>query len=680
MIGFVWFLLCLLSGAAVCLLIAPSFAGVLAAKPLIAGKHSPRSWMLWIPASFICGIMLNAWISYLAALCAAGGNAPMTVGAAVSALVSLLLCAAAIILRRDLLRKLLADLKARGIKTLFSENRAELIFCLVVLLFWAVLVIRSFYHADGALRVGHSVFSDFCPHLSVIRSFSEGGNIPAQYPHFADGTIRYHFMFQFAVGMLEYLGMRMDIAFNLLSLGSILAMMMLFYVLSLQLTRSRAVAILASVFFTFRSSFAIFTYLFGAEEGVLGAIKTLFTSMEHIGNTQSESWGLWTQKVYLNQRHLPLGFAVAFFAIICFYPYLREMVDSLREAKGKKGARWKAFALSREGWLPEGIVMPVFMGLLLGALGFFNGAVLISVLSVLFFMAILSRRRLSYLITACIAVALVLLQSRLFIPSGGAAVSPRLTFGFLAESPALADIIAYLVELLGILPFVIVFFLPVMPRGMRWLTLAFTAPVLVAECLQLTPDITVNHKYIMFGCVLLDIIAASAVAFLWSKKQLVLRGIAAVLVILMTLTGAADLITQWSLDRYTVSYPDVSPVQDFVRENCPEGSVFLTDTTYTLGDILLAGRPLYCGWSYYAWSAGYDTFGRTQKVAEIYSAKDADTLRRLLAEEGIDYVYVDDSNRKTEEYAINEALIEETLRMVYRDSYGGVYIYAVDPS
>jgi len=44
-----------------------------------------------------------------------------------------------------------------------------------------------------------SVFSDFAPHLAVIRSFSFGSNFPTEYPHFADGTIRYHFLFFTAI-------------------------------------------------------------------------------------------------------------------------------------------------------------------------------------------------------------------------------------------------------------------------------------------------------------------------------------------------------------------------------------------------------------------------------------------------------------------------------------------------
>ncbi|MBQ3095343.1 MAG: hypothetical protein IJC53_02755 [Clostridia bacterium] len=683
MIGFLYFLLTLVCGSAVSLLVAPSFGHVRSARPLLQGRYTPKAWSVWLPASFIFGVMISAWSACIGAYAFADSGHPMLWGAVCSAALCLVFVVLAACICRTRIQTMVRELRQKGFKALLLENRAELLFLLAVAVFWSVLIIRSFYYADGDLKVGFSVYSDFCPHLGVIRSFSEGSNIPVQYPHFADGTIRYHFMFQFAVGMLEYLGMRLDIAFNLLSLCSILAMMQLLRALTLQVTGSRAVAHLTALFFTFRSSFAVFTYFLGAEEGVGSALAALFTSTEHIGNTQSESWGLWTQKVYLNQRHLPLGFAVAFFGIICFYPLLVRMVDDLRAARSKKknaGGRMRVFALSRSAWLPGNAVFPVVMGLLLGMLGFFNGAVLISVLAVLFFMAMLSRERLSYLVAAVIAVALVLLESRFFIPTGSAAVSPRLTIGFLAESAAFSDIVAYLVELLGVLPFVIVVFVPLMPKGLRWLTLCFTAPVLVAEMLQLTPDITVNHKYIMFGCALLDIVAAAALVRLFSKKTVLLRIVSVALVILMTLTGFADLITQWSLDRNAVRLDEDAPLKTFIEENTGAGAVFLTDTTYALGDILMAGRMLYCGWSYFAWSAGYDTYGRTQKTAEIYGAADAETLLALLREENIDYVLVDDTNRTSEDYVLNESLIADTLREVYADASAKTFVYAVDPS
>ena len=79
---------------------------------------------------------------------------------------------------------------------------------------------------------GYSNFSDLGAHLPVIRSFSYGNNFPTEYPHFAQAGMRYHFMFYFLAGNLEYLGLNLASALNLPSIFSITAMCMLLYSLA----------------------------------------------------------------------------------------------------------------------------------------------------------------------------------------------------------------------------------------------------------------------------------------------------------------------------------------------------------------------------------------------------------------------------------------------------------------
>ena len=62
---------------------------------------------------------------------------------------------------------------------------------------------------------------DYAPHTAMMRSFSLGNNYPTQYPHFGGADVKYHFMFQFLSGNLEYLGMNLDIAYNSVSILSL---------------------------------------------------------------------------------------------------------------------------------------------------------------------------------------------------------------------------------------------------------------------------------------------------------------------------------------------------------------------------------------------------------------------------------------------------------------------------
>ena len=67
------------------------------------------------------------------------------------------------------------------------------------------------------------------PELVYVRDIYENGNARAntcllytsQYPHYGGQDVKYHFMFQFLVGNLEYLGLRLDLGYNLVSILSL---------------------------------------------------------------------------------------------------------------------------------------------------------------------------------------------------------------------------------------------------------------------------------------------------------------------------------------------------------------------------------------------------------------------------------------------------------------------------
>ena len=108
----------------------------------------------------------------------------------------------------------------------------------------------SLNYKDGKLQVANNEWSDFVLNTAIARSFSVGLNFPTQYPHFAGEPIRYHFLFYFQAGNLEFLGLNLAWSINLLSIISLLSMLALVMSLGRVLFNSRAVGrIGASLFF-----------------------------------------------------------------------------------------------------------------------------------------------------------------------------------------------------------------------------------------------------------------------------------------------------------------------------------------------------------------------------------------------------------------------------------------------
>src|SRR5258708_4082529 len=119
----------------------------------------------------------------------------------------------------------------------------------VVLVSW--MMFASFNAKEGKLLIANPEYSDFGPNTALMQSFAVGHNFPTEYPHFSGDRIRYHFLFYFQAGNLEFLGLNPAWSLNLLSISTIVAMLMLVMALGEVLFDSRAVGRLGSVLFFF---------------------------------------------------------------------------------------------------------------------------------------------------------------------------------------------------------------------------------------------------------------------------------------------------------------------------------------------------------------------------------------------------------------------------------------------
>src|SRR5258708_13972755 len=93
------------------------------------------------------------------------------------------------------------------------------------------MMFASFNSSDGILRIANQEYSDFGPNTAIMQSFAVGHNFPTEYPHFSGDRIRYHFLFYFQAGNLDFLGL--DPPWSLIVLSIITFLPMLFFVLGL---------------------------------------------------------------------------------------------------------------------------------------------------------------------------------------------------------------------------------------------------------------------------------------------------------------------------------------------------------------------------------------------------------------------------------------------------------------
>ena len=97
--------------------------------------------------------------------------------------------------------------------------------------------------------------------------FHGGNNFPTQYPHYGGQDVKYHFMFQFLVGNLEYLGLRLDLGYNLVSILSLAGFLMVLYGISYRMFKSFWAGVAAIVFIFFPQRNSVLALSVGTSSG-----------------------------------------------------------------------------------------------------------------------------------------------------------------------------------------------------------------------------------------------------------------------------------------------------------------------------------------------------------------------------------------------------------------------------
>src|SRR5437660_12546552 len=187
----------------------------------------------------------------------------------------------------------------------------------VVLVSW--MMFASFNSGGTKLQISNPEYSDFGPNTAIMQSFAVGHNFPTEYPHFSGDRIRYHFLFYFQAGNLEFLGLNPAWSLNLLSITTLVAMLVVAMTLGEVVFNSRAVGRLGSVLFFFFGSLSYIPFLQKqpSARAAIQAIKNQRDYLPTIFPYRGDAWGTWSQVTYLNQRHFASAIGILLI-VFCF--------------------------------------------------------------------------------------------------------------------------------------------------------------------------------------------------------------------------------------------------------------------------------------------------------------------------------------------------------------------------
>src|SRR2546425_7543098 len=437
-----------------------------------------------LAAAVLVGLLVSSWFTYLAGLAFAWASRPLLWG-------NLLFFIAAVALLSWPRWKGALRASALGRSDSRAANlylpRAEgstiadwlLIAGYVALVSW--MMFASFNSTGTKLQISNPQYSDFGPNTAIMQSFAVGHNFPTEYPHFSGDRIRYHFLFYFQAGNLEFLGLDPAWSLNLLSILTIVALLMLVMALGEVLFDSRAVGRLGSVLFFFFGSLSFIPFLYkqGSLRTAVYSIRNLREFLPTIFPYRGEAWGTWSQVTYLNQRHFASAIGILLLVLIFLTIQYRAFYAD-RAAAGPSGktltpepsalpeggsetlpgdpASLESLPVSTSAAPPAPVLEPrqppafttqtlrsmlpgfIFSGVLLGLLPMWNSAVFIAAFVILALLFVLCPLRMQ-MVALAIAAGVIALPQMLYLSTGPArAVMPRLLhWGYMVDHPTAAN-------------------------------------------------------------------------------------------------------------------------------------------------------------------------------------------------------------------------------------------------
>ena len=106
-----------------------------------------------------------------------------------------------------------------------------------------------------------------------------------------------------------------------------------------------------------------------------------------------------------------------------------------------------------------------------------------------------------------------------------------------------------------------------------------------------------------------------------------------------------------------------SDLTKWLAENLEKNDLLLTPE-YSMNEVTMSGAMLYCGWPYYAWSAGYDTNYRAAQAVTIYTTTDSEELKNVVKQEKITHILFEEGSEFEQQQCV-EDMIAATYEKVY---------------
>lgn len=537
-------------------------------------------------------------------------------------------------------------MKTNKIIEVLNKHRTEVIIFLFSISFSFLLMFSTFSYSNGQMEIASKAWSDFASHIPLIRSFSFGDNIPPEYPLFSGPPIKYHFLFYAAAGFLEKTGLRIDYALNIPSFLGFALLMLMIYFFAKEIFKSKSVGVLSVVFFIFNSSLDFLNFF-----TKFPLSKNSITDI--IRNSQFISFGpydgkiisaFWNLNIYTNQRHLALSYGLS----LLFIYLLLKLND-----KEKK----------------ENIKKAILIGTVFGLSFILNMAVFLMTIFILLGLFLFVKEKRTYIFTTILMGAIIAFPQYLFTQSGMSSFKPLFYPGYLVNNLNLISFLNYWFQNIGLNLLLVPLGFLIAPKFGKKILICFLSLFIIGNLIKFSPEIAANHKFFNYFMIVASMFSAYFLYYVWNKK-IFFRPFVPVVVFILIISGIIDFFPIFNDTKISLlDYPANKEVSWIIKNTKPN-SVFL-NTQYLYDNASLAGRKIFLGWPYFAWSQGYDTLSRDNLRKSLLNTNDLSYFCKNTKKNNISYAEL----TPTQDITVNKDFFEKNFVSVYRNLQKGISIY-----
>lgn len=513
----------------------------------------------------------------------------------------------------------------------------------------------TFSYNNGSMFIATKAWSDFGSHIPLIRSFSFGSNFPPEYPIFPGEPIRYHFLFYFLVGMLEKVGVRIDLALNLPSFLSFAFLVFMIYFFAKTLFKSKAVGILSVVFFLFNGSFSFLNF-FKIHPFSVNIINDI------VKNNSFPSFGpydgkiisaFWNLNIYTNQRHLALSLALS----LSLISFLIFKINNDKKINCK---------------------LDIVLGLFLGASFYLHTAVLLMTYVLLLGIFVLFKKLRFSIFLILLFSTITFFPQYLYFQSAESSFAILINPGYLLyNNLATLNFLNYWLLNFGLHIFLMILGFIFAPKNAKKIFVVFFSLFIIGNLFQFSPEIAANHKFFNYFMVIGIMFSAYFLVYLW-KKSVFLKPAVIVFIFFLTFSGTIDFFPIYNDSKMILTdYPKSKDIM-WIMKNTPADSVFL-NTIFLYDPASIAGRKIFMGWPYFSWSQSYDTNFRGVLMNKLFNPKNKTWFCKTINNYKLSYLELYSKNYD-QGFNINAAFFDENFTIIYENKINGLKIYDLKPS